>query len=453
MGRPFYPNYFNFAMAFKTIGKSEYRWPDLYFCFTKEMMTAVLPHKELYEIGEKVFREMILNPKERKKNFAAWRRHQQKFLQFEKNISLEKLEKLSSTELNNKFEKFNQLYVNFWALSFPPEVGNWGGEKILKEKLKRKIKDREMFQKVFEVLSAPEKSSFFEEEETALFEAKNLKTHAKKYFWLQNSYFETKNLQEDYFAKEKKKLLKIGKTPVEIKKRIENLKQKKRATIESFGLSRGIVTVSKALADSIWWQDHRKGCVWRHNHFVDLFLKEISKRSKISFVKLHYALPDEIYYLLLENKIDKQELEKRMENFVILIAREKIKYWTGKTAKKISMRLVRKNNREIKELKGITVSGDKNIKGIVKIIKTPKESKKLKKGEILVTSMTSPDFITVMEKAGAVITDEGGMTCHAAVVTRELGIPCLVGTKHATTFLEDGNKVLVDVKRGTVKKV
>ncbi len=86
--------------------------------------------------------------------------------------------------------------------------------------------------------------------------------------------------------------------------------------------------------------------------------------------------------------------------------------------------------------------------GSVKILKSSKEIDKIQKGDVLVAKMTSPDYVPAMKKAVAIITDEGGMTCHAAIVSRELGIPCMVGTSTATTTLKDGQVVTVDAKRG-----
>ena len=71
-------------------------------------------------------------------------------------------------------------------------------------------------------------------------------------------------------------------------------------------------------------------------------------------------------------------------------------------------------------------------------------------GDVLVTHMTSPDWLPLLRRAAAVVTDSGGMTCHAAIVSRELGIPCVVGTGEATTKLRDGEIVTVDATRGVV---
>ncbi|MFA5174344.1 MAG: phosphoenolpyruvate synthase [Candidatus Pacearchaeota archaeon] len=88
--------------------------------------------------------------------------------------------------------------------------------------------------------------------------------------------------------------------------------------------------------------------------------------------------------------------------------------------------------------------------GIVKIIKGMEDLSKIKKGDVLVTEMTDPDMVVSMQKSTAIVTDEGGMTSHAAIVSREMGIPAIVGTGNATSVLKDGMKVTVDGTHGKV---
>jgi len=88
--------------------------------------------------------------------------------------------------------------------------------------------------------------------------------------------------------------------------------------------------------------------------------------------------------------------------------------------------------------------------GPVKILKSPKEIGKVERGDVLVAPMTSPDYVPAMKKSAAIITDEGGETSHAAIVSRELGIPCVVGTKEATKRLKDGMIVSVDGSSGLI---
>ncbi|MFH0835637.1 MAG: phosphoenolpyruvate synthase, partial [Candidatus Micrarchaeota archaeon] len=88
--------------------------------------------------------------------------------------------------------------------------------------------------------------------------------------------------------------------------------------------------------------------------------------------------------------------------------------------------------------------------GKVTIVSDEKNAYKVKQGDVLVAKMTSPDFVPAMKRAAAIVTDEGGSTSHAAIVSRELGVPCIVGTQKATKILKDGQKITVDATRGIV---
>ncbi len=87
---------------------------------------------------------------------------------------------------------------------------------------------------------------------------------------------------------------------------------------------------------------------------------------------------------------------------------------------------------------------------VVRVLLSPDDIDQMKSGEILVTSMTTPDFVPAMRKASAIITDEGGLTSHAAIVSRELGVPAIVGTGEATKKLRDGMVVTIDSMKGIV---
>jgi len=88
--------------------------------------------------------------------------------------------------------------------------------------------------------------------------------------------------------------------------------------------------------------------------------------------------------------------------------------------------------------------------GPVKVISEASQIGRVESGAVLVTQMTTPDFVPAMKRVAAIVTDQGGRTAHAAIVSRELGIPCVVGTEHATTTLSDGQIVTVDGSRGKI---
>jgi len=89
--------------------------------------------------------------------------------------------------------------------------------------------------------------------------------------------------------------------------------------------------------------------------------------------------------------------------------------------------------------------------GVAKVVADPQEAAKvMQKGNVLVTDMTNPDYVPFMKLAGAIVTDKGGVTCHAAIVSRELGIPCVVGTESATKLMVTGKEYTVDSRSGVV---
>ena len=98
-------------------------------------------------------------------------------------------------------------------------------------------------------------------------------------------------------------------------------------------------------------------------------------------------------------------------------------------------------------IKGQSV-GDKIGSGKVRVIEDVHNIHQFKEGEVLVTDMTDPDWEPIMKIAGAIVTNRGGRTCHAAIISRELGIPCIVGTEHVTKLLHNGQEVTIDCSQG-----
>ncbi|MFA6095986.1 MAG: PEP-utilizing enzyme, partial [Candidatus Paceibacterota bacterium] len=105
---------------------------------------------------------------------------------------------------------------------------------------------------------------------------------------------------------------------------------------------------------------------------------------------------------------------------------------------------------DIKEVRGQVANRGKAT-GRVRIVKNKPQMQGVGRGDILVSPMTTPDFLPAMERAAAFVTDEGGITCHAAIVAREMKKPCVIGTKIATKVLKDGDMVEVDAEKGVVR--
>ncbi|MCY0873459.1 MAG: pyruvate, water dikinase [Acidianus infernus] len=173
----------------------------------------------------------------------------------------------------------------------------------------------------------------------------------------------------------------------------------------------------------------------------------ISDEEAIELAKLalkieeHYKRPMDIEWAIDADL-------KFPDNIFIVQARPET-FWSSKKATKEEKEEVTSvENRKVL-VKGLAASPG-IASGIARVILDVKEAGNFKKGDILVTRMTDPDWVPIMKIASAIVTDEGGITSHAAIVSRELGIPAIVGTKEATKVIKDGQEITVDATRGIV---
>lgn len=193
--------------------------------------------------------------------------------------------------------------------------------------------------------------------------------------------------------------------------------------------------------------------------YIPEYLKWLAKNHLTEYTdeELNYLV-----YLELVDFIEKneklpspEELRKRKEIFFIHHSPDGfIKYCSGIEAhdKINEHELHERVDLNIKEFSGVSAYKGRVI-GKVRIIKRMSDMSKFLDGEILVASMTEPAYLPIMKKALAFITDEGGVLCHAAIVSRELKKPCITGTKIATSVLKDGDIVEVDADNAVVRKL
>jgi phosphohistidine swiveling domain-containing protein len=184
------------------------------------------------------------------------------------------------------------------------------------------------------------------------------------------------------------------------------------------------------------------------------FLRKVAKAIAMSYDDMMYLTPPEIGMLLRKEKIDAKALiAKRRQSYCFwtiqgqLFANDDLKEVADLIA-----RFVPKADVSVSEIKG-TPANKGYAKGPARIIMSSEEFHKMKPGDILVTTMTTPDFVPLMQQSAAIVTDIGGLLSHAAIVSREMGKPCVIGMKIATQVLKDGDVVEVDAEKGIVKKV
>jgi len=192
----------------------------------------------------------------------------------------------------------------------------------------------------------------------------------------------------------------------------------------------------------------RKQALYRSFYALLPLRKEICKRAGVTLAQLSYSMPQEIS-LLLAGKLDAGILNERLKLCVYMPFQKQI--LVGKQAeefiKKIKLSGV---DSSVKELHGQSAFCGKTVEAIARIVLNAHDLHKLNKGEVMVSPATSPIMVPAMKDAGAIVTDQGGLTCHASIVSRELRIPCVIGTKIATKAIKDGQKVRVDSLQGLV---
>lgn len=219
-------------------------------------------------------------------------------------------------------------------------------------------------------------------------------------------------------------------------------------------------------ADIVWLKGFRKETYFHGFYVLDMLLKEIGKRSGLSLLQTKYLLPSELPKAL--NGKDFANIANERQKFSVIYGKTPKNHprlkkgWTEKgisvyTGKKAKMFLKKHKFEKIKIVKTNELIGTCACpglaKGTVRIINLPEEMVKMNPGDIMLSHTTFPSLVPAMKKAAAIITEDGGITCHAAIVARELQTPCVVGCKHALHILKDGDVVEVDANKGIIKKI
>jgi len=222
-----------------------------------------------------------------------------------------------------------------------------------------------------------------------------------------------------------------------------------------FGLGEGIVSgritpdkylVSKDLKIIDKKISNKKTAITRDSQGNNIIVTLKEEKASQQVLKESEIIKLAEFGLKLEEHYNKpQDIEFALENNEIFIVQTR-------PITTIQGRIEQTENKKVEGkliLSGLAASPG-IASGVVKIVKEMKDLDKIIKGDILVTEMTNPDMVVTMQKCSAIVTDEGGMTAHAAIVSREMGIPCVVGTGDATKKLTDGQKVTVDGFDGKV---
>ena len=387
-------------------------------------------------------------------------------------------DKIRTKDLKNESNKglknlLDEYHKSLYKYSFVA----WGMlvmDKLLVGKMKEKLQavlesknNSEKFNEYFDTLTTKVDLIDAEKEEMELLKIKmeaqksgdNVETnrlleeHAQKYGWLPMYDHDIAPWDKECF---RNKMIDLPENPEEeTARRREKLKKRQKKNEEILdGLNDSELTqLVNLLQKYIILRTYRTDILRIAYYNMDSFFEEIGKRMGLECNKIAYLTIDEVFEFLGESKVISREvIKERMKHFLIFKMDEELRVISEKEEidKILENQLGRIELSDV--LKGSGVyAGVKQ--GSVKIVESAKDSYKIQQGDILVATMTTPEMHSIIEKAGAIVTDEGGITCHAAVVSREFKIPCVIGTEQATKVLKDGDLVEVDSKEGIVRRL
>ena len=284
---------------------------------------------------------------------------------------------------------------------------------------------------------------------------KKIEEHAKKNEWVYYGY-EGPVWGTEKFLKELSEIAKEEKNITEHMERMEKefpeIERKRKDYEKELQLSEYEKELFRAIRSVVFTKMYRKDAATFSLYAMEKCLKELAKRAGITLKQARYCVVEEIAEILKGNA-DKNALHERSEFCIYSTVGEKPEIFAGTEAKEYLKKYVREEKIEdVKELNGMCACVG-YAKGKVRIINKPEDMKKMEKGGILVSIATTPEIVPAMKKAAAIVSDIGGITSHAAIVSRELNVPCVVGTKIATKVLKDGDLVEVDADNGIVRKI
>lgn len=195
---------------------------------------------------------------------------------------------------------------------------------------------------------------------------------------------------------------------------------------------------------------YRKEVLIYSNFKMSPVLEEIALRIKKEKSLVRCLLVDEMRAALSEKRmVSEQELNERRRELITVASDGTVCLLKDKAKKKALLEQLVEKKEICTVIKG-QCAFPGCVRGIVKIVEKKEDMKNFNEGDILVSRSTNPDLLFAMEKAAAIVTDIGGISCHAAIVSRELEKPCIIGTKCITAMVRDGMLIEVDANNGTV---
>ena len=385
---------------------------------------------------------------------------------------------LTNKQLVNYYKKFEEITVDLRAYAWIPNMVDLGSMSIFdvaEKEIEKKIGDNDKIKEYLSKLTTPVEMTQQRRHELDLYmiqyliQAKKIKNwqkdkainkmidkHLHDYGWLSYYYIGPSWSKKDIvdILKHNITLIKNPKEKInEIANYAKQIKADKEKIYKIIGVGTQIRSLLEKIATMMFLKSYRKEFLIYSNYCFEPILQEIAHRLGLSLSEVRFLTRDEIKRYLIGKLMTasiRQQFKKRLSaGCVSIIQGQNVKILDASQKKKYMRFLVEEAPQQSDIIKG-NCAFPGIARGIVRVINLRSEVNKIKKGEILVSRATNPDLVTAMQRSSAIVTDEGGITCHAAIVSREMKKPCIIGTKVASKILKDGDLIEVDAGKGLV---
>ncbi len=440
------------------------------FIVVKKRHTHAFISQSLVQLSDSYSRKQFLKPGFGKEFLSKTSDARKRFDRFYGALLEKDLGKATNEELSQLLAKYFDYYtsIGVYFLFSQAEFTSAPYEELKKQL--EKYFPKEEIPNVISILLSPTELDIIKREEADLiklaltnYTQKELEKHSINYSILfYNSYNKPTNLS--FLEERVKELKKTGEKKLNQKLEeidnsvlVQKIKQEKYLNkINDIG-TKGLALLLRALGiDRLEMKNSWAGAEYR---FLPL-LEGIASRIGVNFKDFidTYTLEDARKALINKTTLSKTEVEQRREVYTFHLENNKITFTSGSNAESAIGTLIPEyfKQKTTENLKG-TIANPGVAKGKTRVVKVigidelVKDLKEFQHGEILVTTMTQPNMVILAQKASAIVTDEGGITSHAAVLSREFKIPCIVGTHNATKTLKTGDEIEVDANKGIIK--
>jgi phosphoenolpyruvate synthase/pyruvate phosphate dikinase len=456
--------------------------------------TAVLFIKKEFKVAaHDILDALIKNNKVSNNYFAMIYDGVKEFTKVSDDFERLNLLDLSDRELYKVFDKYYSQYADLIGLHWVQTLSDFEDNvisKYLMNYLKDKIADNKKYSlgDVFSTLTTPTKETNATKEYQSLLKIlqyiegqaslrryiknteirilidelsdrdskldKMLERHAKRFGWMGYNTIGP-SWKKDYFLDILASMIRQGEKSSKLLKKIEEetrgTRAKQRELFNDLGISREYRKVFEIAQELVHTKSIRKDAMFRGYFIMENFFREIGRRFHMSIKQARYMHRSEYNDLLLKGVIDIEKINSRIKYGVFCSKKSKDIFIEGQKAMKFfeSLDIIKENLEDVSVMLGDCASPGR-VRGSVSVVNVIEDMKKMKEGNVLVSIATTPDLVPAIKKASAIVTDLGGITCHAAIVSREFGIPCVIGTKFSTKVLNDGDVVDVDATHGKI---